>query len=187
MVQLNLSTIAKFVRPELLLHPSIPLALSGVNPRTIYGQEWWDATRKAVYAENNFCCWACGVYQLDALYKQHLEAHETYLYDYDKREARPGEIVGLCRACHQFIHFRRVKSLTRRKKVVIRGLKILVGANIPVPYWQYKWICNWSWRWDGIPFQILEVQDKIPELLFLLGDWKLVVGKTKYNLGGMIE
>jgi hypothetical protein len=91
-------------RPVLLLHPSVPKYLSGVNPRTIKSKDWWDLVRKEVYKANNYHCEACGVYQLDALYKPYLDAHETYVYDYEKFEARPGEIVALCRACHWFIH-----------------------------------------------------------------------------------
>ena len=177
MVSLNISTKPFFTRPELLLHPSVPLALSGVNPRTIKGQDWWDKVRREADRKNNYCCFACGVYQLEALYKQTLDAHETYTYDYDKLEARPGEVVALCAACHRFIHWRRVQDFHTRKEVVIRGLKILADAGLPVPYWQHRLAGNCNWRW-------CVVLEKA-ELHLLSGKWVLVMDEFRYNLGGV--
>ena len=188
MVQLDLAVKPKFTRPELLLHPSVPKYLSGVNPRTIKGQEWWDSVRKVAYAENNFCCWACGVYQLDAVYEPLLDAHETYTYDYKKFEARPGEIVALCRACHWFIHFRRVKYLHVRKEVVIRGLRFLADAGLPVPYWQHTVALAWDWNWGEHKYPNLQVQEKPVEQLHLLSSkWVLVLDGVKYNIGGVVK
>jgi len=136
MISLDLGAGPKFVRPELLLHPCIPPMLYGVNPRTIRGEEWWDATRKAAYAENNFHCWACGVHQLDAEYKQVLEAHECYTYDVTTYTARMVSVVALCLQCHQFIHWGRlskVKGRTYLKKIILRGLDILYEAGQPLP------------------------------------------------------
>lgn len=185
MIDLNLATKPKFLRPRLLLHPSIPLALSGVNPRTIRGKEWWDTTRKAVYAENNFCCFACGVYQLDAAYEHLLDAHETYTYDYEKFEAYPGEVVALCKACHWFIHFRRVRQWRIKKEVVIRGLRFLADAGLPVPYWQHRLASSYDWYQGGEKSQ-LQVQEKLVEQQHLFSDkWVLVLDETKYNMGGV--
>lgn len=175
MVSLNISTEPNFIRPELLLHPSIPLYLSGKNPRTIKGQEWWDSVRKDVYTENNHCCEACGVYQLDALYEPFLDAHETYTYDYEKFEARPGEIVALCRACHWFIHWRRVRIPNKRKEVVIRGLKILAEAGLPVPKGQYTVALAWDWNWGGEAYPNLKVQGGPSEAALLSSQWKLIL------------
>jgi hypothetical protein len=181
MVQLNLAVKPKFTRPELLLHPSVPKYLSGVNPRTIKGQEWWDVVRKGVYAENNFCCWACGVYQLDAVYEQFLDAHETYTYDYEEFEARPGEVVALCQVCHWFIHFRRVRYLHIRKEVVIRGLRLLADVGSPVPYWQHRLAVNYGWQWGEERYPNLVVQEKPFEQQKLLsGKWKLVLEGIRY-------
>lgn len=188
-VSLDISTKPNFVRPKLLLHPSIPLALSGVNPRTIKGQEWWDVVRKQVYRWNNYCCWACGEYQLDALYKQTLDAHETYTYDYKKFEAYPGEVVALCRACHLFIHWRRVKSYTVRKEVVIRGLNILADAGLPVPYWQHKLakkasLFHRDWQWGKEAYPDLKMLEKI-DMKLLSAKWVLVMDGLRYNIGGV--
>lgn len=94
----------KFRRPELLLHPTIPKSLSGVNPRTIRGDEWWNKIRKIVYAENNQCCWACGRHKSEDHFFAWLEAHEWYEYDGETCVATLKEIVGLCHTCHRFIH-----------------------------------------------------------------------------------
>jgi len=94
----------KFKRPDILLHPQIPKPLHGLNPRNLLGQDWWDIQRKKAYAENNYCCWACGIHKNDAKYFQHLEAHECYLYDYDNCSAEMIEVTALCHSCHSYIH-----------------------------------------------------------------------------------
>ena len=136
MISLDLGAGPRFTKPELLLHPSIPPKLHGVNPRTIRGEEWWDATRKAAYAANNYHCEACGVHQLDAEYKQVLEAHECYEYDVSTYTAKMVSVVALCLSCHQFIHWGRlskVKGRTYLKKIILRGLDILYLAGQPLP------------------------------------------------------
>lgn len=91
-------------RPEILLHPNVPKPLHGLNPRTLLGQEWWDAARQKAYAASNYCCSACGIAKQAAPYHNWLEAHEMYQYDYQKKTATMTEIVALCHACHNFIH-----------------------------------------------------------------------------------
>ena len=133
MVQLNLSEKWNFIRPSLLLHPMIPRNLSGVNPRRIKGKEWWDKTRKAAYAENNYCCWCCGTHRLDTE-EQLLDGHETYEYDFDKRIIRYTGTVALCRPCHQFIHFNTVSPSNRVARRLMRGFVLLRSAEIALPY-----------------------------------------------------
>lgn len=151
MVQLNISTEPKFKRPELLLHPPIPPALHGVNPRTIMGQEWWDSIRKPVYAANNHCCWACGVYQLDS--GGPLHAHECYLYDVGEFKAYLSDVVALCEPCHKFIHSRRLRFL-EKKRIVARGLKILKNAGLQLPEFQVKFAKGYlvavPWKWRDV-------------------------------------
>jgi len=188
MIQLDLVVKPKFTRPELLLHPSVPKYLSGVNPRTIKGPVWWDLVRKEAYAENNFCCWACGVYQLDAVYESLLDAHETYTYDYKKFEARQGEIVALCKACHWFIHFRRVRQFKIRKEVVIRGLRFLADAGLQVPYFQHRLAKNHRWNWGEERYPDLQVQEKlVSEGWLLSAQWVLVLDGFKYDMRGVVK
>lgn len=137
MVQLNLSERWLFMQPARLLHPMIPHSLAGVNPRRIKGKEWWDKTRKAAYAKNNYCCWACGVHKLDTE-EQLLDGHETYEFDFEKQTVRYVETAALCRSCHMFIHFNTVALRFRRKRYIVRGLEFLRSAGIPLPYPQAR-------------------------------------------------
>ncbi len=92
------------MRPEILLHPNIPQPLQGMSPRVILGEEWWDTKRKEAYKKHNYHCWACGVHKSDAKYKQWLEGHECYVFNYEKGTAFMVEVVALCYMCHAFIH-----------------------------------------------------------------------------------
>lgn len=169
MVAINASTKPKFVRPELLLHPSIPPALSGVNPRTIKGREWWDLIRKKAYAGNNYCCWACGVYQLDTPLGK-LDAHECYEYDTEKFEARMTEVVALCRECHHFIHWRRIYFKPYCKPILQHGLEILHAAGLQLPGGQLKhlWLIG-----GGHEFVGAEILEGMPFSVMLSRKWKL--------------
>ena len=173
MVSLDLSTKPNFTRPELLLHPSIPLHLSGKNPRTIKGQEWWDVVRREAYRKNNFCCWACGVFQLEAEYKHTLDAHECYIYDYDKLEARPGEVVALCYACHMFIHWRQICSRPLAKDIILRGLRIVAKAGLTLPEGQLWAVRGLVWAVDE--FNGLPVGPRVPIQVLMSNKWKLVL------------
>lgn len=133
----------KFRRPELLLHREIPYSLIGVNPRSLMEQDRWDVVRREVYAQNNYCCFACGTHKLDAEYKNWLEAHETYEYDEDTCIATLKEIVALCHSCHSFIHVRNLvteqifhRTNVRKKKLAYigeRGIQLLLSAGFEVP------------------------------------------------------
>jgi hypothetical protein len=97
--------------PIILCHPNIPKPLHGINPRTIFGKEWWDIHRQQAYAASNYCCSACGIPKKEALYHPWLEAHEFYLFDYKKGRVTFDHLVALCHACHNFIHDGRMQVL----------------------------------------------------------------------------
>jgi len=164
-----------FVRPELLLHPPIPPALYGRNPRTAYGREWWNKVRRKAYRENNYHCWACGTHRLDARVPI-LDAHECYKYDYKRLEATLTEVVALCRNCHYFIHWRRITSARHRRRVLERGLDILLDAGLPLPEEQLQWLrlslSGWELRRKPASFTIIP---KPPIKAFYSLGWKLIL------------
>lgn len=94
--------------PPRLAVEIIPTSLHGQNPRTHFGREWWDATRKAAYAAG-YRCEICGGRGPD----HPVELHERYSYD---ERARPpvqritGLIV-LCPACHDVKHLYRTSAV----------------------------------------------------------------------------
>lgn len=176
-ISIDFSTKPKFICPALLLHPRIPLYLSGVNPRTIKGKEWWDVTRRKAYAENNHCCWACNVYQLDAAYRQVLEAHECYEYDPKTFTARMISVVALCSQCHQFIHWGRIRKLSpqRLKGIILRGLNLLYEAGEPLPSIQLGVARKYLWI---SPLKYADVETVSPPytpLEFISTRWKLTM------------
>ncbi|MCH9735900.1 MAG: hypothetical protein K0U78_15330 [Actinomycetia bacterium] len=130
--KIELETKPKFTRPVLLLHPTIPEPMHGVNPRTVMGQKWWDENRKKAYAENKFHCFACGVHKMKAKYHKWLEAHESYKIDYEKGEMRLREIVALCHCCHNFIHHGRMEILVHQRKMAYEKYQYIInhGNNI---------------------------------------------------------
>lgn len=144
----------RFRKPVYLTHPNIPKPLHGVNPRTILGESWWDIKRHEAYAENNFCCWACGVHKSEAMYENWLEGHEAYDINWETGEVRLEEIVALCHCCHNFVHNGRLEVLHQwgkvdRKKysyILSRGKRILKNAGLKKEVPPEK-IAGWSeWR-----------------------------------------
>lgn len=95
---------ARFREPRLLVEAPVPLMMRGVVPRVLLGGVWWDRIRHAVYRYNNNCCWACGRNPVDDPLSRRLEAHESYAVDDARYEMRLRDVVGLCEACHAFVH-----------------------------------------------------------------------------------
>jgi hypothetical protein len=139
---INLDMKPKFQRPELLLHPPIPLAMHGVNPRSIMGPKKWDEVRRKAYETNNDCCWVCAVHRNDAVPNAWLEAHETYNINYQKLVMSLREVTALCPMCHMYIHRGRLElqvragkeTLARYNHVMSRARAIL-DRDLPQIWW----------------------------------------------------
>ena len=138
----------------------------------MYPLEWWDIVRREAYRKNNFCCFACGVFQLEAEYKHTLDAHECYTYDYDKFEAYPSEVVALCAACHQFIHWRRMRMRPRCRDIILRGLRIVAKAGLALPAGQLRA----ARLLEGVVvFEGLPVGPRVSLRKLLSNKWKLIL------------
>jgi len=129
-----------FMRPGILSCPPIPKALNGVNPRTIKGKGWWDKQRKAVYKQNNYHCFACGVWEKKARPNPWLDAHEIYRVSTKTGRVTLKEIVAICPACHKFIHLSLVQkqhaagiiSYKDMQYIVIHGLDLVRSWKVPI-------------------------------------------------------
>jgi len=182
--------LPRFVRPGILTHPWIPASLHGVAPRVIEGQGWWDRQRKAAYAMNDWCCWACGMDAAFAEPRPGLEAHEVYAYDFGRREATLREVVALCPACHQFIHMGRLWALFQEGKlplegvarVLLRGLGILERAGLQ-PWWQTEMVYRVVVLGEASTLVVdeLEAMGRIPERQ--PGSWRLLHGGRRWVRG----
>ncbi len=151
------------MRPELLMHPTIPEPLHGMSPRALMGSEWWDATRKWVYRNAGYRCQCCGVEPRDALYHQWLEAHETYDYDYENCIATVNEIVALCHACHSYIHI---------------GLLGTLATNGQIPYSKYEHI---KARGDAILAHAGLARVAAPNVLPSWERWRIIIAGREYK------
>ena len=101
-----------------------------VNPRTIKGQVWWDAQRHKAYAENNHCCWACGIPQGQANYRQLLEGHEEYRFSYQDCQMEFIGVVALCHSCHNYIHDGRMRHMVDAGKMQeSKAIEIIEHGN----------------------------------------------------------
>ncbi len=139
-----------FPDPSILLHQQIPKPLHLLNPRSIFGQRWWDINRQRAYARQGYRCHACGVAKGEAEYHRWLEAHEFYDINYETGCVTFVELVALCHACHNFIHSGRLQKLLDKGEIsqqkyddiLDRGYVILEAAELvkeaPVS------ACDWS-------------------------------------------
>lgn len=125
--------------PSLLLHQNIPKPLHGIAPRVVLGRKWWDGTRMEAYKSTGFRCAACGVRASDAKFKQWLEAHEVYAFDYKNLRLTYLYTVPLCHACHSFIHCGRLRVMKDKGKlseevyreIIAHGKNVLECAGLP--------------------------------------------------------
>lgn len=114
--------------PELLLTPPEPMELTGFSPREkLIGATNWKKLRAIALERYGAVCMICGGDN------RAIEMHEVYSYDFYERIADVHEFLLTCKACHAFIHLRRLSS--RVSQVVIsdtidHGHKVLVRAGI---------------------------------------------------------
>lgn len=166
-------------RPEVLLCPNIPKPLSGVAPRVVLGQVWWDATRFTAYASTENHCVACGIPKRNAMDSRHLEGHE--LYDLDLRAGRMTylETVPLCHWCHAFIHDGRLLALLRKgeidrvkvEAIMQHGKETLLSSLSPNEARRLRRM------WPGIAKpNIHRVSKSMPPW----ADWRMVVDGKEY-------
>lgn len=113
----KLSEIYTDTDPSILLCPNVPKPLHRLAPRNIYGDVWWNKTRKEAYASTDYHCKACGVHKLKAKFRQWLEGHELYEVNYQKGRSTYLKTVPLCHACHNSCHDGRMLTLLKHGQI----------------------------------------------------------------------
>lgn len=110
--------------PKLLAHPNIPHELSGVAPRVILGDLWWEKTKEQVKRSTDFHCKACGRHRSEDAFHNWIECHEVYWFDYKNNVAKFERVVPLCHTCHSFIHSGRLIALYEEDEEVVTYKKV---------------------------------------------------------------
>lgn len=173
------------ITPWYLTHPNIPKPLHGVNPRTIFGKEWWDIERRKAYAVNDYRCWACGVPKSQAKYHHWLEAHEHYYIYYEQGIVDFIELIALCHSCHNFIHSGRMYALLKKGEmskakvldILMHGFDLLDAhaddERIAGPF--YNTVAIWNeLTGDNKPYEIPKTKMAPWE------KWRLKIGDKEY-------
>ena len=138
--------------------------MHGMAPRVVFGQKWWDCTRREAYKSTLYHCKACGVSKFNAKGKTWLEGHEVYDVDYLLGRMTYIKTVPLCHYCHSYIHSGRLMASLEKgeikasKFVAVRqhGDEVLRIAQLerPEPYSGPE--ADWA-------------------------DWRLVIGGVEYK------
>lgn len=96
----------------------IPEKAWGVNLRTKLKKSDWDKIRKAVYAKEQMKCHIC----YDEC--KSLDAHEVWEFDEENHIQKLVDIIGVCKACHNTIHYGRACKFGTHKEAMEHYLKV---------------------------------------------------------------
>ncbi len=168
------------LRPEVLCGPTIPMPMSGVAPRVVLGQAWWDAEREAAKQSTNWHCVACGVFHREARLYPRLEGHELYTIDYEFGLMMYMETVPLCHYCHSFIHCGRLNMMLNQRKItphlynsiMKHGKGVLSDAGLTKPKDYNGPVAEWGdWRLVIVGDKPSDIPKEYPPLYKSLEEW----------------
>ena len=81
----------------LLIPKALPTSTHFINLRQMLPRNEWDRLRKKVYSAASNRCELCGS-------DQRLEAHEIWMFDFEKKVQYLETLAALCMHCHRFQH-----------------------------------------------------------------------------------
>ncbi len=176
------------MKPEILCHPHIPKPLHGLSPRTIMGQDWWDKTRREVYASTNYHCAACGVHKSEAKEHAWLEAHEFIKVDYKTGTCEIISIEPLCHYCHNFIHSGRLSLIIGTEKskqevieILEHGFRILAEHKLKCFPFTLDLAKQLKCKTFGVkPYELFESFPWEKNAIYW-GDWRLIWEGEEYR------
>lgn len=95
----------------------IPKTCWGSNLRTKLKKSDWDKIRKNIYSNEKMCCHICGEQC------KSLDAHEVWEFDEKNHIQKLLEIIGVCKPCHNSIHYGRAQQIAYEKQAQEQFLK----------------------------------------------------------------
>ncbi|MBU3146735.1 hypothetical protein [Clostridium sp. CF012] len=96
----------------------VPLSRFGINLRTKLKKSDWDKIRKSVYAKEEMCCHIC----LEPC--KSLDAHEVWNFNKKTQIQKLIGIIGICKACHNTIHYGRSQMIGYEQEAKEQFLKV---------------------------------------------------------------
>jgi hypothetical protein len=96
----------------------IPKTTWNINLRSKLKKSDWDKIRKSIYEKEKMCCHICGTQC------KSLDAHEVWEFDEKNHVQRLIEIIGICKACHNTIHYGRAQQIGYGKEAITQYLKV---------------------------------------------------------------
>jgi hypothetical protein len=96
----------------------IPKICWGNNVRTSVKKSDWDKIRKDVYERESYECRIC---REDG---KSLHAHEVWEWDEENLVQKLEDIIGICEACHNTIHYGRAQMIGKHKNAKEHFIKV---------------------------------------------------------------
>ncbi len=105
----------------------IPEGCWNINLSTNLKRNEWDKIRKKIYKKQSGKCHICNE-------KSYLDAHEVWDYDEENHIQKLKDIVGVCKKCHNAIHFKRAQRTGFQDEAVKQLMK--------VNYWDISYVID---------------------------------------------
>jgi hypothetical protein len=96
----------------------VPSTCWGVSLKKKLKKSDWDKIRKQVYERDKMHCHICGTEC------ESLDAHETWEFDENEHVQRLLDIIGVCKACHNSIHYGRAQKIGYEKEAKEQFIKV---------------------------------------------------------------
>lgn len=150
-----------FVRPDILLQ-ELPKPLHTITPRFIMGGHKWNKAKRQAAANNNYCCWCCGV-NINDTTPSRLEGAPIIHIDYEFKIVYFRGVAAVCYNCNSFINLSGVKlseekglrpvgfsqAIIQHGAALVNVLQKIENINTAYAINDFK---NWRYNFDGVEY-----------------------------------
>lgn len=96
----------------------VPRSAWGSSLSKLLKKSEWAKIRKIAIKDQNLTCYSCGEKFTS------LDTYEVWNFDEEQRIQKLVGIIGVCKACHNTIHFGRAQKIGTEKEAVQQFLKV---------------------------------------------------------------